>query len=141
MKTKCTVKNCKNQVYAKKMCVNHYDQHKRRDPTRPKCKIEGCKNPTYTKGICNKHRHQKKTGIIREELFKILGGKKCAECGYSNEISLAFDHIHDDGYKDRKSKNYSMQKYVDDPNLARKRLQVLCYNCNTIKEIKRVQNH
>ena len=105
-----------------------------------KCTVKNCKNQAYAKGICNKHRHQKKTTIIRKELFKILGGKKCVECGYSNELALAFDHIHDDGNIDRKSKNYSMQKYVDNPSLARERLQVLCYNCNTIKEINRVQN-
>ena len=140
IKTKCSVTDCKKPVYAKGMCVSHYEKHKRVDPSRPKCKVAGCKNRVRARGICNKHRLQQKTNIIRNKLFKILGGKKCVQCGYSNELALAFDHIYSDGHLDRKSKNYSMERYVKNPSLARDRLQVLCYNCNTIKEIERVSD-
>ena len=137
---KCKVRGCEKPMSSKGMCVNHYAIQKFRDPSRPKCKVAGCENTVYTRGICNKHRHQHKTDIVRSGLFKILGGKKCVQCGYSNELALAFDHIYNDGHLDRKSKNYSMERYVNNPSLARDRLQVLCYNCNTIKEIGRARN-
>ena len=139
MKAKCSVAGCEKLVHGKGLCDNHYRRQLRRDPSRPKCKVAGCKNRVYARGICNKHRHQQKTNIIRNKLFIILGGKKCVQCGYSNELALAFDHIYNDGHLDRKSENYSMERYVKNPPLARDRLQVLCYNCNTIKEIERVR--
>ena len=136
---KCKVAGCEKYVHLKDLCGTHHNQQYRNHPSRPKCKVAGCENTVYTRGICNKHRHQHKTDIVRSGLFKILGGKKCVQCGYSNELALAFDHIYSDGHLDRKSENYSMERYVKNPSLARDRLQILCYNCNTIKEIERVR--
>ena len=53
------------------------------------------------------------------------------------------DHIHDDGYLDKTKSNKSAasgkigKMYANNPELCRKKLQVLCMNCNHIKEVER----
>lgn len=85
------------------------------------------------------------TDTVNERLFEILGNK-CVVCGFSDRRALHFDHIYNDGHLDRqssagkrKTKNVSewKMKYATDPDLARSRLQVLCANCNAIKEYDR----
>ena len=58
---------------------------------------------------------------------------------------MVFDHIHDDGYLDKtesgKRQSVAQGKigrmYAENPELCRKKLQVLCMNCNHIKEVER----
>jgi len=75
----------------------------------------------------------------KSKLMIILGGKICKKCGYNkDERALQIDHINGGGVKERR-KGYTYQvfkKYVDDPELARKTLQVLCANCNQIKKFE-----
>lgn len=66
---------------------------------------------------------------LRSDLFKLLGGKKCKKCGFSDERALQFDHKRGGGCKDRKSYKF----YLNNPKLAKKTLQILCANCNWIK--------
>jgi hypothetical protein len=73
---------------------------------------------------------------VRHELLIILGGVKCVQCGYSDERALAFDHIYNDGHFDRKLRTLDYRKYLGNPSLAREKLQVLCANCNHMKQIK-----
>ena len=71
-----------------------------------------------------------------EKLFEILGGKKCVKCGFDDQRALQFDHIHDDGATERKKRKttaLSYYYYTDNPSIAKKRIQVLCANCNRIK--------
>ena len=77
---------------------------------------------------------------IKDKLFEILGGKCCIECNETREEVLQFDHIHNNGYEDRK-KFYKhpdiMRKYyVDHSDLAKKTLQVRCGNCNLLKRLE-----
>ncbi len=70
---------------------------------------------------------------MREKLFEILGGKKCAKCGFSDERALGFSDIDDKDTFDnirRGGSASSWGKYVSNPDLARKKLKVLCLNCN-----------
>jgi len=74
---------------------------------------------------------------LRTKLFKILGGKKCANCGYDNERALGFAHIDDVesfDYGQRGGSASSWEKYVSEPELARKSLQILCLNCNQLNQ-------
>ena len=69
----------------------------------------------------------------KNEMYGLLGGKKCKSCGFEDERALAIDHVFNDGYKERKlEKSISqMRKRVfATPN----RYQILCYNCNQIKK-------
>jgi hypothetical protein len=90
----------------------------------------------------------------RLKLFLILGGAKCANCGYEDIRSLQFDHIDGigkltgignkdrerfNGVRDRtlgtlKYSGYALMKYyAEHPDEARLKLQVLCANCHWIK--------
>ncbi len=74
---------------------------------------------------------------LKEQLFHILGQHSCVNCGYYNKMALLFDHIKNGGSKERKELGLrgstSFYYYVNRPDYARERLQVLCYNCNEIK--------
>jgi CxxC-x17-CxxC domain-containing protein len=74
---------------------------------------------------------------LRTKLFKILGGKKCSSCGFDNERALGFAHIDDTesfDYGQRGGSASSWEKYVSEPELARKSLQILCLNCNQLNQ-------
>lgn len=71
----------------------------------------------------------------REEIYEILGGKKCKICGFADERALCIDHINNDGYKERsfgKWLNKSRKLIRANPE----RYQILCFNCNQIKKIE-----
>jgi len=74
---------------------------------------------------------------LRTKLFKILGGKKCSSCGFDDERALGFGHVDDAesfDYGQRGGSASSWEKYVSEPELARKSLQILCLNCNQINQ-------
>lgn len=73
---------------------------------------------------------------LRNSLLNILGGAKCTECGFNGMAALQFDHIYNDGAKDRKrfnSHNSFLKYYVTHEDEAKEKLQVLCANCNWMK--------
>ncbi len=73
---------------------------------------------------------------LREKLFEVLGGKKCTNCGFSDERALGFSDVDNKTVFDsirRGDSTSSWGKYISDPDLARKKLQVLCLNCNQVK--------
>jgi len=74
---------------------------------------------------------------IKEKLFEILGGKKCHSCGFRDQRALGFtlrgdpstfDEIRRGGFA------ASWGKYISKPELAKKDIQILCLNCNAIRE-------
>jgi len=82
------------------------------------------------------HRMMKETREWRINLIQVLSGSKCVRCGFDDRRALQLDHIRGDGTEDRKRfKNiqYMWRYYLDHPQEARKKLQVLCANCNWIK--------
>lgn len=71
-------------------------------------------------------------------LIAFLGGK-CIKCGYNEDKrALQLDHIQGDGYLDRKQKGRTKiyRFYMKNLEEATKKLQVLCANCNKIKQIE-----
>ena len=74
------------------------------------------------------------SSILREKLFVLLGDK-CIKCSCIDKRVLQFDHINGGGNKDRKARPgltfYTF--YLNNPDIAKLRLQVLCANCNWIK--------
>ena len=80
--------------------------------------------------ISNKNRRV----FIRSSLMDLLGNV-CVHCGFSDRRALQFDHINGGGCKDMKNGHLTMlRKYYKDPELAKNTLQLLCANCNYIKE-------
>lgn len=73
------------------------------------------------------------------------GTGKCAHCGFDNIDALCLDHINDDGAAERKRMKISGRTYNGGARSYEKLhalgfppgYQVLCANCNMIKEIKR----
>jgi len=74
---------------------------------------------------------------LKEKLFDILGGKVCSSCGFKDEKALGFSHKYDDEAFDnirRGGAASSWGKYISEPELARDELNVLCLNCNEIRQ-------
>lgn len=82
---------------------------------------------------------------IRLKLLRLLGDR-CVFCGYDkNELALQIDHIDGSGASDKrrfKGNATGYRYYLNHPEMAKDRLQILCANCNTIKRFeKREINH
>lgn len=81
----------------------------------------------------------------RERLLTLLGGK-CRR-GFNDPRALQIDHVFNDGAEDRRKlrikKNGSgaYQNYIAHviKNIDSGRYQILCANCNAIKEFERRQ--
>ena len=136
---RCKVEGCERPFRYKGLCVTHYQYQRKlknqKDSSRPKCKVEGCTRFSIMKGFCKVHYDLENLHKYREKIFSILGGKKCVECGFSDERALAFDHIHNDGNLDRNfnRNSISLPKYAKNIELTKNKLQVMCFNCNSIK--------
>lgn len=80
---------------------------------------------------------------LRAKVLEILGNK-CVRCGFSDIRALQFDHINGDGYIDnhrsRKGAGKILREYRDNPELTKKRLQILCANCNQVKKHMKNEN-
>lgn len=99
----------------------------------------------------NRDRYNASKFIYREKLKReaILrygnGEIKCARCGFENIDALCLDHINDNGAEHRKELSISSRGNSGGINTYEglKRagwpdgLQVLCFNCNQIKEMER----
>lgn len=89
-------------------------------------------NPQYYQNWLQKDKKK------REDLIEYLGGK-CVICGYKKDIrALQLDHINGNGYLDRKKKGRAKiyRYYIKNLKEAEQELQVLCANCNKIKQIR-----
>ncbi len=94
----------------------------------------------YKKRLLNRINNRIRRKDVRLKLLHILGGPFCIICGFDNTKALHFGHIHDDGSIDLKrfKNKYEMYKYyVDNPEEARKTLQVVCATHNQLQEYER----
>ena len=69
---------------------------------------------------------------MRFDLIHLLGGK-CVKCNNENMYELEVDHINNDGDGDRRFYTEPYKKWLGRPELAKKRLQVLCKSCHEDK--------
>lgn len=79
--------------------------------------------------------HKKIRQQKRIKLMNILGGIKCDQCGFDNQLALEIHHINNDGNKDRIIFRNSLSfiiYYVKHPIKARSKLQILCANCHKL---------
>ena len=80
----------------------------------------------------NQHRYAKDR---RSRVLRFLANDRepcCIQCGYKDERALVFDHIHNDGHRDRKTGWSLLNQILDEPE----RFQILCHNCNYLKELE-----
>lgn len=77
---------------------------------------------------------------MRAALIEFFGGK-CVHCPVADVRALHLDHIHGNGNADRKigKGNFRDQFAMiqHDPEGARAKYQLLCANCNTLKQAER----
>ena len=85
---------------------------------------------------------------LKESLVHILGQYWCQKCGQHDKRCLQLDHINGGGCyeysKSPRAKFSSVKKmqlyYIQHPDEARKKLQILCANCNWIKRFTNGEN-
>ena len=87
----------------------------------------------------NKNRRKELKKQQRILAIKSLGNK-CQLCETEDMFFLCLDHINDDGYKDKEkwtSDSVRNRWIIKNPNKAKKIFQILCYNCNGLKQNNR----
>lgn len=80
--------------------------------------------------------------VLRENLFHLLG-HVCVACGEHDKRCLEFDHM---GAADRMvypgpGGAMKYRYWLNNPELAKKTLQVLCANCNKKKRYEKQEDH
>ncbi len=152
----CSYDMCKKPVYCKGLCKNHY--------TKPFVKRYRSKNPQkamqqyyanhedelakrQARRDADKNKQREYRRKIKDDVFSYYanGTPVCAMCGYTDMRALCLDHINGGGREHReqlapKGRCGSTHMYV----WLRKRgypagFQVLCENCNRIKEHERLR--
>ena len=137
---KCKEKSCVNINITMGYCKIHYNNNRLyghplgKFKGNSQCRYKDCIKKLKQTNYCQNH--TRKLRIIKERvrLMKLLGGVLCNRCKINDYRCLQFDHINGGGTKDKKNHNGHLHiKYLNNPNLAKKILQVLCANCNWIK--------
>ena len=79
---------------------------------------------------------------FRVQIIQLLGGR-CQECGFSDVRALQIDHVNGGGRQERLKHNGCSPQYykmiyqkIQEGSLD---YQVLCANCNTIKEFEKLE--
>lgn len=85
-------------------------------------------------------------GKIKLKIFEAYGGPVCAKCGFSDIRALCLDHTNNDGWKEKSdntryrytggNKYRTLLSVFKKTGLWPLGYQVLCANCNLIKEIE-----
>ncbi len=80
---------------------------------------------------------------IRNRVLEKLGNR-CCRCGFSDVRALQIDHINNDGADHRRKHKAGTIQYIRDIersiDAGEKKYQLLCANCNAIKEKERNGN-
>ncbi len=121
------------------------------------CSVDGCENEISYGGRCKKHAqhkyhedHKELIGMRHKErrvelklnaMSQYSGGKpKCNTCGFHDPRALIIDHINDNGARHREKISKCRQGAGATTYLWLEKnnypvgFQVLCANCNMIKE-------
>ncbi len=103
----------------------------------------------------NRERYNEAKGEYRFKLkiaaifYYSAGSMACGICGFSADLdALCLDHIDNDGAAHRKTLGCSARGAISGTTIYERLkakgwmpgLQVLCFNCNTIKELQRKRN-
>jgi hypothetical protein len=73
---------------------------------------------------------------LTHKAHQILGKEICKICNFKDSRAIDIEHIQGKGNKDRKQfsrRNLFLEDIIKNPEKARKKLQLICRNCNTIK--------
>jgi hypothetical protein len=73
----------------------------------------------------------------KDSAFETLGGYICIKCKFKDSRALDIEHIHGGGnkHRDEFSRQDGFYRDIrDNPEKSKKILQIMCRNCNTIKQ-------
>ncbi len=149
--TRCEEHRRYNLEYYHRKKLEDPDYNKKSWAKKKKRLIEEGRYEIYMKARVNavttsraryRHRYLRPDIVKREAVIAALGGK-CVCCGYDADVrALTLDHKNGDGYLDRKRLGSKIARYyytrIDE---AKKNLQVLCCNCNTIKSMENKEHN
>ena len=97
-----------------------------------------CK-PCHAQRVRDRVRAKNVAVNLREKVFEVLGAE-CVQCGYDDKRALQFDHINNNGAKERKKyKGYAVYRRI--VKVKGKSYQVLCCNCNWIKRVEDIKKN
>lgn len=139
----CQQPGCGVPVWNRKLCKLHYNRINSRERMRHRRS-----DPIQRKMLLDKTTEFKRA--LRYEVLSHYSGEqpKCVICGFSDLRALCLDHINNDGAAHRKklckqlanaprgSGSYAVYRDVKKNNYP-PQYQVLCHNCNTIKQVNR----
>jgi hypothetical protein len=119
------------------------------NPEEAKNKLQPyCSNCNAIKLFVHESNKPKKMGLrniqdrenyhkAKDLAFETLGGYRCVQCKFKDYRALDIEHIHGGGNIHRSQFSRQDQLYRDItkyPKKYRKELQIMCRNCNTIKQ-------
>ncbi len=147
---KCVIDECENLSHARGLCQKHYNKHYKRhfDTYHPETKMKYYYS--HREEILEKEQKRRDENpyqqIIWRQRLKLevmshysKGLPHCNYCGFDDIRALCIDHIENNGSSHRKevggssTTTYIWLKKRHYPN----GFQVLCENCNRIKEHER----
>jgi len=107
--------------------------------------LDGKRRDKYGRDLDNlKLWRRKRKEKLKRRAFSLLGDK-CRICGYSDFRALQIDHINNDGVKERQIRKSNPPAFFNRilKSIKNKegKYQLLCANCNTIKELERRKNN
>jgi len=99
------------------------------------------RTPNHLRIYCDKHstrsaKHLRNRRRIKELIFKILGGKKCRRCGFSDIRALQLDHVKGNGAAERRKFGVNWEGFYRFVLKHPEWYQILCANCNWIKRFE-----
>ena len=146
---KCEVDKCNNYQHGKGYCHEHYLKLIRYNNPTFEVLCFVCKRPTKTRGFSNRNdiknpREHWAPRFFKDKLFCTSCYKRllqeiifcklnpiCNCCGENHRHFLQIDHIHNDGYLDKKDKSItSAIVYYEKIIKNIQNFQILCANCN-----------
>lgn len=146
---KCEVDKCNEYQHGKGYCMEHYLKLIRYNNPTFEVLCFTCKRQTQTRGLSNRNdrknpREHWAPRFFKDKLFCTSCYKRllqeiifcklnplCNCCGETNRFFLQIDHIHNDGYLDKKDKSISSAiVYYEKVIKNIQNFQILCANCN-----------
>lgn len=110
------------------LCLSCYNKSEYR-------KINSSKWKASNKGKYWYHKNDQKLKQKAIEYYS-KGKNCCGICGFSDARALVIDHINNNGHNHRKTFNTTINSWLSKNNYP-EGFQILCCNCNWIKEVER----
>jgi hypothetical protein len=127
-----------------KICANNYNRKYQQNNREKRKKYQNKwyqqnKNRSSLKNEKKRNREKEQYKNLRQDVINGYGAV-CKLCNENNIEFLAIDHINNDGAYDRKNGlvGSALYRRLRKLNFPKDRYQLLCHNCNHLKELQRI---